>query len=59
MAVAMIILPSLCETKELAIEVDSNGYTRVAEGRPPNTTVALRTRPAKFFNFYLGRVAPN
>lgn len=59
MAVAMIILPSLCETKELAIEVDSKGYTRVAEGRPPNTTVALRTRPAKFFNFYLGRVAPN
>jgi inosine-uridine nucleoside N-ribohydrolase len=58
MAVAMLIDPSLCETKELAIEVDANGFTRAVEGRKPNASVALKTDPAKFFDFYLSRVAP-
>ena len=58
MAVAMLIDPSLCETKPLAIEVDAQGYTRVQEGRPPNTTVALKTDSSRFFDFYLKRVAP-
>jgi purine nucleosidase len=58
MAVAMLIEPSLCETKPLAIEVDAKGYTRVREGQPPNATVALQTEPAKFFDFYFKRVAP-
>ncbi len=58
MAVAMAIDPSLCETKPLAIEVDAQGYTRVREGQPPNATVALKTAPARFFDFYFKRVAP-
>jgi len=58
MAVAMLIDPNLCETRELAIEVDSQGLTRVAPGKPPNATVALQTDPARFFQFYLSRVAP-
>jgi inosine-uridine nucleoside N-ribohydrolase len=58
MAVAMLIDPTLCDTQELAIAVDSQGFTRVVPGKPPNTTVALRTHPARFFQFYLSRVAP-
>ena len=58
MAVALLIDPSLCETKELAIEVDAKGFTRVVEGKTPNATVALHTEPQKFFQFYLSRVAP-
>lgn len=58
MAVAMLIDPSLCETRELAIEVDARGFTRAVEGKPPNSTVGMRTDPAKFFQFYLSRVAP-
>jgi inosine-uridine nucleoside N-ribohydrolase len=58
MAVAMVIEPSLCETQELAVEVDAQGYTRVVAGRSPNARVALHTDPQKFFRFYLSRVAP-
>jgi inosine-uridine nucleoside N-ribohydrolase len=58
MAVAMLIEPELCETEQLAIQVDALGVTRVVEGKPPNATVALRTDPAKFFRLYLSRVAP-
>ncbi len=58
MAVAMLVDPTLCETRELAIEVDSQGFTRVAVGKPSNATVALHTDPARFFQLYLGRVAP-
>jgi inosine-uridine nucleoside N-ribohydrolase len=58
MAVAMVIDPSLCETQPMAVEVDSNGFTRAAQGKPPNAVVALHTNSAKFFDFYLKRVAP-
>jgi inosine-uridine nucleoside N-ribohydrolase len=58
MAVAMVINPSLCETKPLNIEVDSNGFTHVVDNKPPNATVALKTDPRNFSDFYLGRVAP-
>ena len=58
MAVALLIDPSLCETKPLAIAVDAQGFTRVREGQPPNAVVALKTDPAKFFDLYLKRVAP-
>jgi inosine-uridine nucleoside N-ribohydrolase len=58
MAVAMLIDPNLSETQALAIEVDTTGFTHVVEGRPANATVALHTDPAKFFHFYLSRVAP-
>ena len=58
MAVAMVMDPSLCETRPMAVQVDSNGFTRAVEGKPPNAEVALHTNPAKFFDFYLKRVAP-
>jgi len=57
MAVALFLNPSLCETKQLAIEVDDQGFTRATEGKPANTMVGLHTDPAKFFDFYLRRVA--
>lgn len=58
MAVATLIDPDLCETKPLDVEVDANGFTHVVDNQPPNATVALHTDPKKFFDFYLGRVAP-
>jgi purine nucleosidase len=58
MAVSMVVDPSLCRTQPLAIRVDSEGFTRVATGQPPNATVALDTQPSKFFQFYLSRLAP-
>jgi inosine-uridine nucleoside N-ribohydrolase len=58
MAVAMLIDSSMCETKQLAIEVDAQGFTRVLEGKPANATVGMHTDPKKFFEFYLSRVAP-
>jgi len=56
MAVALLLKPTLCETKQLAVEVDDQGFTRVAEGKPANATVGLHTDPGKFFDFYLSRV---
>ncbi len=58
MAVAMVIDPTLCEAKQLAVEVDSAGYTRVAEGQAPNATVAVSAHVERFLEFYLSRVAP-
>jgi len=58
MAVALLVDPSLCETQQLAIEVDAQGFTRVVEGIPANAKVGMHTDPGKFFEFYLGRVAP-
>lgn len=58
MAVAMVIDPSLCETKPMHIEVDSNGFTHVVGNKPPNAAVALKSNPQKFLHFYLSRVAP-
>ena len=58
MAVAMLIDPSLCKTRPLSVQVDAKGFTRIADSQPPNATVALETDPTKFFDFYLGRVAP-
>lgn len=58
MAVALLLKPVLCITRPLAIQVDSDGYTRVEKGRRPNAMVALQTHPKSFFDFYLARVAP-
>jgi inosine-uridine nucleoside N-ribohydrolase len=58
MAVALMIDPTLCEVKSMAIVVDNEGFTRPAQGEPANAAVALHTDPAKFFQFYLDRVAP-
>jgi inosine-uridine nucleoside N-ribohydrolase len=57
MAVAMVLNPGLCQTKDLAIEVDDKGFTRVVEGKPANATAGLSTHPERFFRFYLDRVA--
>ena len=57
MAVAMLLDPALCQTQELAIEVDDKGYTRVVEGKPANATAGMSTDPARFFALYLDRVA--
>jgi purine nucleosidase len=58
MAVALVIDPTLCETKPLAIEVDSKGLTTAVEGKTPNATVGLKTDARRFMEFYLSRVAP-
>jgi inosine-uridine nucleoside N-ribohydrolase len=58
MAVAMLIDSSMCETKQLAIKVDTQGFTRVAPSKPANATVGMHSDPARFFQFYLSRVAP-
>ncbi len=58
MAVAMVIDPALCQTQPLDVQVDANGFTHVVDNKPPNATVALHTGPKNFFDFYLGRVAP-
>ena len=57
MAVALVLDPKLCQTKDLAVEVDEAGFTRAVEGKPANATVGMQTDPAKFFEFYLRRVA--
>ena len=57
MAVAMLLDPKICETRQLAIEVDGQGFTRVAKGKPANARVGMQTDPKKFFDFYLSRVA--
>ncbi len=58
MAVAMVIDPTLCDTKQLAVQVDSAGYTRVTEGQAPSATVAVSAHVERFLEFYLTRVAP-
>jgi purine nucleosidase len=57
MAVAMVLDPTLCQTKDLAIEVDDKGFTKVVYGTHANATVGMSTDSDKFFEFYLGRVA--
>ena len=57
MAVALVLDPMLCQTKDLAITVDNQGFTLVEEGKPTNATVGLSTNSSRFFEFYLRRVA--
>lgn len=56
MAVALLIKPDLCETEQLAVEVDADGSTLVVKGKPANATVGMRTDPTKFFELYMSRV---
>jgi purine nucleosidase len=58
MAVALVIDPTLCETKDLTVVVDPNGLTRTVEGKPANARVGLKTDAHRFMEFYLRRVAP-
>jgi len=57
MAVALVLDPTLCQTRDLAIEVDEIGHTHIANNKPANATVGLSTNSSKFFEFYLRRVA--
>lgn len=56
MAVALLIVPTLCQIKPLAIHVDARGMTLSVNGEPPNATVAMETDPARFMDFYMSRV---
>jgi inosine-uridine nucleoside N-ribohydrolase len=57
MAVALVLDPALCQTKDLAVDVNDKGYTKISEDNPASATVGLSTDPQKFFEFYLARVA--
>jgi len=57
LAVAMLIDPSLCRTKPLALAVDDKGFTRVGRGRP-NAVVALTSDKQRFLQLLLHRIAP-
>jgi inosine-uridine nucleoside N-ribohydrolase len=57
MAVALVLDPTLCQTKDLAIAVDDRGFTLVEQGKPANATVGLSTNSSKFFEFYLRQLA--
>jgi inosine-uridine nucleoside N-ribohydrolase len=56
MAVALVLDPTLCQVKDLAIDVDDKGYTRLINSNHANATVGLSTDPARFFALYLNRV---
>jgi inosine-uridine nucleoside N-ribohydrolase len=57
MAVALVLKPALCQTQDLAVEVDDKGFTRIVDSKPANTTVGMSTNSDRFFEFYLSRVA--
>lgn len=57
MAVALVLDPTLCQTKDLAIAIDNQGFTLVEQGKPANATVGLSTNSSRFLEFYLRRVA--
>lgn len=56
MAVAYVLNPALCPVEPMHIRVDEKGFTREEPGTP-NADVCLDSDPAKFFRFYLPRVA--
>jgi inosine-uridine nucleoside N-ribohydrolase len=57
MAVALVLDPTLCQTKDLAVEVDGKGVTRIVDNEKVNVVVGFSANPEKFFEFYLSRVA--
>lgn len=57
MAVSLLLDPALCTRQPLAIEVTQNGMTVAEQGKPTNVVVAVETDPARFIQFYMGRVA--
>lgn len=44
---------TLCETKPLAVEVGSAGYTRVVEGKAAKAAVALEAHVERLFDSIL------
>jgi purine nucleosidase len=56
MAVSLMLDPALCTLKPLAIEVTDKGMTVPMEGKTANAVVAVETDPARFIDFYSGRL---
>ena len=56
MAVSLLLAPRLCTLKPLAIEITEKGMTIPERGKPSNAVVAVDTDPARFIDFYSGRV---
>jgi len=54
MTIAFIDDPSLCPVQPMNIRVDDRGMTLRGSGAP-NAQVCLKSDPAAFFQFYLGR----
>jgi purine nucleosidase len=57
MAVSLLLDPSLCTRQSLAVSITDKGMTVPIKGKPPNAVVAVETSPARFIDFYMGRVA--
>jgi purine nucleosidase len=55
MAVGYAAMPELCPTTPLHLTVDDKGFTRPGPGMP-NAQVCLKSDPATFFPFVLGRL---
>ena len=56
MAVSLLLDPQLCTLKPLAIQITQNGMTVPESGNKVNALVAVETDPARFIDFYSGRV---
>ncbi|HEV2136067.1 MAG TPA: nucleoside hydrolase [Terracidiphilus sp.] len=56
MAVSLMLDPALCTMKPLAIEVTDKGMTVPIAGKKTNAMAAVETDPARFIDFYTGRL---
>lgn len=56
-AVSLLLAPSLCQTRMLAVQVGNDGMTRVVQGHAPNALVGVDIDPAVFLDFYVQRLA--
>jgi purine nucleosidase len=56
MAVSLILDPALCTLKPLAIRVTDKGMTVPMLGKKADAKVAVETDPARFIDFYTGRL---
>jgi hypothetical protein len=43
--------------ESLHLEVDDAGVTKPVEGRKPNAQVALKADPARFLEYFVGRLS--
>ena len=54
MAVAMVLDPGLCQTKDVAVEVDHQGFTRVVDGKNRQYDGGIFHGPQEVFRFLFG-----
>lgn len=57
MAVSLLLDPGLCTIKRMYVEITDKGMTIPVAGKSANAAVAVETGPARFIEFYMGRVA--